>query len=66
VGVNSFKMAAEEKYKVKQFKDSNIDFWVNYQHYRFENKEIKFIAGGDYKEEAVAHLTKYLKTKKLL
>ncbi len=56
----------ENKLLVKQFKDGSHNWWCGYFHYTLTNKELIFVCGGVETEELRNHMTKYLKTKKLL
>ena len=59
-------MAAEKEYRIKQFKDKDLSWWVGYLHYSLIDGKPTLVAGGIETAESLAAITKYLKTKKLI
>ena len=59
-------MAEKKEIKIKKFKNSNIDFWVGFQHWTIQNGKIEFVAGGIPTSEHEDILKSYVKRNKLL
>lgn len=48
---------------IRPFKESKVDYWVGYTHYKVTPNGIIFVAGGIESEEAKEELRKFLNTK---
>ncbi len=48
---------------IRPFKESKVDYWVGYTHYRITKEGIIFVAGGIESEEAKQELRNFLNQK---
>jgi len=59
------KKSAEEKLKIKQFRDSSSNWWLNSKHYHLnEENKIIFIAGGIPTKDEIEFLEEFCKRNK--
>jgi hypothetical protein len=56
---------SEEQYRVRQFKDMSLNFWVNYLHYTILDGKLFLAAGGIETPESREAIEKYLKRRKI-